>query len=90
MRVGESFNYMRERLGAQDMSETELWCAAVGSPFNYDLQTMIGVPTFLPDAGGRRDQAYDRELSTFLKDLLRTTNGRALVLFTSYSLLNAV
>ncbi len=90
MRVGETFDYMRERLGAEDMSETELWCAAVGSPFNYDRQTMIGVPTFLPDAGGRRDQVYDQELSSFLRDLLRTTNGRALVLFTSYSLLNAV
>ena len=90
MRVGESFDYMRERLGAQDMSETDLWCAAVGSPFDYDRQTMMMVPTFLPDAGGKRDRAYDEELSSFLVDLLRTTSGRALVLFTSYSLLNNV
>ncbi|MFW5915057.1 MAG: helicase C-terminal domain-containing protein [Planctomycetota bacterium] len=90
MRVGGSFDYMRERLGAEEMKETELWCAAVGSPFNYHTQTLMAVPTFLPDAGGRRSEDYDEQLSELLIDLLRTTRGRALVLFTSYSLLNGV
>lgn len=90
MRVGGNFDYVRERLGAEEYGEEDLWCAAVGSPFDYDRQTIMGVPTFLPDAGGRRDRAYDEELSSFLIELLRTTSGRALVLFTSYSLLNAV
>ncbi|MFP4026713.1 MAG: helicase C-terminal domain-containing protein [Candidatus Brocadiia bacterium] len=90
MQVGGDFEYMRERLGGSSFRELELRCAGVGSPFDFDQQTLVAVPTFLPDAGGRRDQVYDAELSSFLIELLRATEGRGLVLFTSYSLLNNV
>jgi len=90
MRVGGNFRYMRERLGADDLSEETMRCAAVGSSFDYDRQVLLCVPTFLPEAGGRRQQIFDEELASFLIDLLQATRGRALVLFTSYSLLNGV
>jgi len=90
LRVNGQFEYMRERLGAQDMSEEQLRCAAVGSSFDFDRQTLVCVPTFLPDAGGVRDEMFDKELASFLIELLEATSGRALVLFTSYSLLDAV
>jgi predicted DnaQ family exonuclease/DinG family helicase len=90
MRVSRRFDYIKERLGADYLRDDQLVCGGVGSPFDYERQSMVCVPTFLPDAGGRRDRAYDEELSSFLIDLIRATEGRALVLFTSYSLLNAV
>ncbi len=90
LRVEGGFDYIKERLGAGRLSPERLSCAAFGSPFDFARQTRLCVPTFLPDAGGRRDASYDEELSSFLIDLLRGTAGRSLVLFTSYSLLNKV
>jgi Rad3-related DNA helicase len=85
-----SFDYVLERLGADTLPPGQVRCMSVGSPFDYARQSLVGVPTFLPDPGGRRDKTFDDELSSFLEDLLRCTRGRALVLFTSYSLLDAV
>jgi Rad3-related DNA helicase len=90
LEVDGKFDYMIERLGADTLEPGRVRCMSVGSPFDYDRQSLVGVPTFLPDPGGRRDRAFDNELSSFLVDLLRCTRGRALVLFTSYSLLDAV
>jgi len=90
LRVGGQFNYMRDRLGADQLSDERMRCAAVGSPFDYDRQALVCAATFLPEAGGQRDEMFDEELSSFLIDLLQATVGRALVLFTSYSLLNNV
>jgi len=90
LQVDGQFDYMRQRLGAASMPPGRMRCLAVGSPFDYDRQALVGVATFLPDPGGRRDRTYDAELSSFLIDLLKCTRGRALVLFTSYSLLESV
>lgn len=90
LQVDGSFEYMRERLGADELEPEAMDALSVGSPFNYHRQAMIGVTTFLPDPGGRRDRTYDSELASFLIDLLQCTQGRALVLFTSYSLLSSV
>ena len=89
LRVGGEFSYMQERLGAE-LGEERIQCMAVGSPFDFDRQTMVAVPTFLPDAGGRREEGYDDQLSSLLIDLFTATGGRGLVLCTSYSLLNAL
>ncbi len=90
LRVDGRFDYIRERLGADHLPDDRLKCAAYGSPFDFRNQTLLCVPTFLPEAGGRRDRSFDEELSSFLIDLLRGTAGRSLVLFTSYSLLHTV
>jgi Rad3-related DNA helicase len=90
LQVDDSFDYTVERLGADELPPGRLKCLAVGSPFDYDRQALVGVTTFLPDPGGSRDKMFDDELSSFLVDLFHGTRGRALVLFTSYSLLDAV
>jgi len=90
LQVGGKFDYVMERLGADALEAGRVRCMSVGSPFDYDRQSLVGVPTFLPDPGGRRDRTFDNELAAFLVDLLQCTRGRALVLFTSYSLLDAV
>jgi Rad3-related DNA helicase len=90
LQVDGRFDYMLERLGADVLTGGRIKTLAFESPFDYDRQSLVGVTTFLPDPGGRRDALYDAELASFLIDLLQCTRGRALVLFTSYSLLNAV
>ncbi len=90
LQVSGDFDYMLERLGGDKLPHGRIRCLAAGSPFDYDRQALVGAATFLPDPGGRRDRAFDRELGEFLTDLLQVTRGRALVLFTSYSLLEAV
>jgi Rad3-related DNA helicase len=90
MKVGGSFDYMRDRLGAGDIDPGRFECQELGSSFDYDSQTLVGAATFLPDPGGRRDELYDEELASFLIDLLRVTQGRALVLCTAYSLVNSL
>ncbi|MFO8008517.1 MAG: helicase C-terminal domain-containing protein [Candidatus Brocadiia bacterium] len=90
LQVSGDFDYMLERLGGDKLPPGRIRCLSAGSPFDYDSQALVGAATFLPDPGGRRDRAFDRELGEFLTDLLQATQGRALVLFTSYSLLEAV
>jgi predicted DnaQ family exonuclease/DinG family helicase len=89
LQVDGDFDYMLERLGADQLPPGRIQCLAVGSGFDYDRQVMVGVTTFLPDPGGRRDREFDVQLGEFLCDLLKETRGRALVLFTSYSLLQS-
>jgi predicted DnaQ family exonuclease/DinG family helicase len=90
LQVDGSFDYVLERLGADTLPPGRLRCVTLGSSFDYERQALVGVTSFLPDPGGRRQEAFDVELSSFLIDLLQCTRGRALVLFTSYSLLDAV
>jgi len=90
LKVNGTFGYMMERFGAHELDEGRIRCVGLGSSFDYDSQTLVCVPTFLPDPGGQRDRAFDEELGPFLIDLLAATRGRALILFTSYSLLDAV
>ena len=90
LQVDGSFDYTLERLGADTLEPGRIRCMSTGSPFDYERQSLVGVATFLPDPGGRRDRTFDDELARFLVDLLQCTRGRALVLFTSYSLLDAV
>jgi len=90
LQVDDNFDYMVERLGADGLGRGQMQCLALGSPFDYDRQALVGVTNFLPDPGGRRNREFDNQLGRFLVDLLSETQGRALVLFTSYSLLEAV
>ena len=77
MQVDGSFDYMLERLGAEGLPAEQSRCLALGSPFDFDQQALVGVTTFLPDPGGRREGTFDLELSSFLTDLLRCSGGRA-------------
>ncbi len=80
--VDKSFAHIKSRLGIGDWAD-EL---AVGSPFDYANAAMVYVPTDIPEPG---QPGYQKAVEASLIDLLRATQGRALVLFTSLSQLNA-
>ncbi len=76
------FSYIRDRLGLWESSELQ-----VGSPFDFVSSTLLYLPTDMPEPGERN---YQRVVESTLIDLCRATQGRVLVLFTSYSqLLNS-
>jgi len=81
LRVGGTFDYIRQRLNAWDAAEL-----AVGSPFDYATAALLYVARDLPDPGSA---GYQRAISEAMVALFEATEGRALALFTSYSQLRA-
>jgi ATP-dependent DNA helicase DinG len=72
------FDYMRQRLMAQEAEEL-----ALGSPFDYENSAMLYLINDIPEPNDRRRYQYAVEKG--LIGLCKATGGRALVLFTSYS-----
>ncbi len=93
LRVGNDFRYMAKRLGCRmaDGAEEDACFRALtaASPFNYLMQSLVLAPDCLPDPSADPVR-YAECLAALLKDLFAVTNGRALVLFTSYEMMNAV
>lgn len=79
--ANNSFDYMRERLSFWDAEE-----AAVGSPFDYENNTLLYLPTDIPNPDGN---GYAQAVQTAIIEVARQINGRTLVLFTAYSHLRA-
>ncbi len=77
LRYNKYFNYMIEKLGMPETVKT----AIHPSPFDYKEQSALLIPQDLPKLD---DPDYRLKMSTFMKDLISTMNGRTLLLFTSY------
>ncbi len=78
------FSYVRERLGVPDDAVERV----VGSPFDYKTQAMLYVPGHLPNPAP--GDAYLEKMVDEVERVLRLTDGRAFLLFTSRYMLNAV
>lgn len=85
LRIGNDFRYMAKRLGCVERFKM----LTAESPFDYLRQSLVLAVDCLPDPA-TDPTSYSLELSWLLKDLFVTTRGRALVLFTSYEMMNAV
>ena len=85
LRVGNDFKYMAKRLG---MGERFQFLTAT-SPFDYFRQSLVLAADCLPDPSSRAAD-YATALAAMLKDLFALTQGRALVLFTSYEMMKSV
>lgn len=79
--IDGSFNYLAERLGLEDAEGM-----ALGSPFDHEKSTLLFMADDMPEPN---DGRYQHVLHETLIELLAATEGRALVLFTSYSALQA-
>jgi ATP-dependent DNA helicase DinG len=78
LRTNGSFEFVRERLNADDVVTAE-----VGSPFDYQKSTLIYIPNDIPEPNDR--QRYQQAVERGLIELAAGLNGRVLGLFTSYS-----
>lgn len=77
----DPFVYFKREVGAP----SDVIQARVSSPFDYKRQALLYLPNHLPEPN---HEDYIWETSREIEKLLRLSNGRAFVLFTSYSALN--
>jgi len=97
LRVGNDFKYTARRLGfgadarhAAAEAEADRYRAFVAaSPFDYLRQALVLAPDCLPEPAADPN-GYATALAALLGDLFAATDSRALVLFTSYEMMNAV
>ena len=85
LRVGNDFKYMAKRLGCVERFQM----LTATSPFDYFRQALVLAPDCLPDPSANPVE-YAGSLALLMRDLFSVTRGRALVLFTSYEMMNAV
>lgn len=84
--VRKKFNFWKGRIGLDRVPGDRAKEFLLSSPFNYSKQVMLGIPDDGPDPGSPDFQDF---VSGFIVDAIEISEGRALVLFTSYSMLNA-
>lgn len=80
--VNGSFAYVRGRLGISGAEEVRL-----PSEFDYKTQSLLYLPRRMPDP---RDTSFNTRVGDEAIEILRRTEGRAFVLFTSYAAMRAV
>lgn len=85
--VAESFTFLRQRIGLTEMEEKRLYELRLDSPFDFDRQALLGVPTDLPEPGHPEFADAARDL---IEQALLRADGRSFVLFTAYSLLRRI
>lgn len=76
------FEFLAHRLGVDEAATLD-----VGSPFDYPVQARLYVPAHLPDPTKEKEKWSAMAIAEML-DLIRHSQGRALVLFTSISEMN--
>ena len=91
----ESFAFLRSRIGLKDDASTEydveldITESIINSPFNFHEQTLLVVPTDLPDAndpGG----VFEEATAEVIRDTCGISGGGIFVLFTSHRALRRV
>lgn len=72
------------------LEEDEYLAYIAPSPFNYEQQSCIAIPTDHPDYSRVNDTTFTHNIIQDLKELIPALQGGMLVLFTSYAMLNRV
>ena len=85
--VGERFDFLKERTGINLLPRDQVIELLLASPFDYERQAFVGIPSDLPEPTG---PAFEQALVEHLPRSLGISQGRAFVLFTSYDLLTRV
>jgi len=70
-----SFDYIKQRLGAEDAREL-----ALGSPFDYGTAALLFLPTDMPEPN---QPGYTKRAAEAIADIAEALGGRTLALFTS-------
>lgn len=84
--VKESFAFWERRVGLDAVEEERRDEHLFPSPFDFARRVLLGVPDDAPLPDSADYQAF---LSAFVRRALTLSEGRALVLFTSYDMLTA-
>ncbi|ALX47939.1 ATP-dependent DNA helicase DinG [Lentibacillus amyloliquefaciens] len=82
--IRNSFLFSQKRLG---LSPENLITAKINSPFSYQDQVQLMVPDDFPDVRFGKQDDFIHSTCEAIISLARITDGRMLVLFTSYDML---
>jgi len=82
--VSGSFAHARDRLGV-----TASGAESLGSPFDYRRQALLYVPEEMPDPGSD-PRGWGEQVSAECRRVIEASDGGALLLFTSWALLERV
>lgn len=79
----DNLNYIASRLGVERYISKMFF-----SPFNYEQQSILHIPEHT--VSSKNTVEYEKYVENEVKELITMSEGRALVLFTSYSMLRNV
>ena len=83
--VRGKFDFLKERLGVTGFEE-----GIIGSPFNYKRQALLYLNKDLPTPDQENSEVFYQKSMDVIEGLVNASQGRALILFTSYNHLNFV
>jgi ATP-dependent DNA helicase DinG len=85
--VAGAFGYFHSRVGLDRVEPSRLVELALDSPFDYQQQALVAIPTDLPEPG---KPGFAEAVRDAVEKALLCSQGRSFVLFTSYALLRQV
>ncbi|MGK2907036.1 MAG: helicase C-terminal domain-containing protein [Desulfuromonadales bacterium] len=85
--VAGRFDYLRQRIGLNDLEPGRLAELLLASPFDFSRQALLAVPTDIPEPGR---PGYAEAVRDMTEQALLAADGRSFVLFTAYSLLRRI
>ncbi|KAB2878881.1 DEAD/DEAH box helicase [bacterium] len=81
--VAGNFNYYKSRSGLMELDNVKQF--SVGSPFDFNDQCRIFIPSFLPDPSSAD---FSDASSTLIEKIILENEKGTLALFTSYAMMN--
>ncbi len=85
--INKTFKFFRETIGLHQIPAARLSELILDSPFDYKRQAIIGIPNDIPEPN---ESGYVSALEENILKTVEISDGRALILFTSYSLLDNI
>ncbi len=79
------FSYFAERAGISLTDQARVRSLALGSPFDYNRQALVCIPSSFPSP---KLPDFQKAIEELIGELLQKVKRRTLVLFTSYRMLN--
>ncbi len=85
--IAERFNYLRHRIGLDEIEPTRVTELLLASPFDFNKQALLAIPTDIPEPGA---PGFTEAVRDITEQALLAADGRSFVLFTAYSLLRRI
>lgn len=85
--VAGAFGYFHSRVGLDRVEPGRLTELSLESPFDYQRQALVAVPTDLPEPG---KPGFAEAVRDAVEKAVLASGGRSFVLFTSYALLRQI
>ncbi len=85
--VDRKFDYFTQRVGLNHAEPGRLNTLLLASPFDYEKQALLAIPTDVPEPNR---PGYAEAVRDLTEEALRLSGGRSFVLFTAYSLLSRI